>query len=166
MNSELERAIRESNRIEGVPNEGLYLKNHLLAARVAEISAEERELLHPRVYHAILFQGIPLPLNSTPGNYRVSQVRVGYYLPPPGDQVLNYMTFWWDLSLEDDPWSSHAHFEAIHPFIDGNGRVGRLVYWNRLMLDKKPIDIIYAADRLVYYSRLERWREEQEFGQE
>src|SRR3990167_6185399 len=160
MNSELERSIRESNLIEGVPNEGLYIQNHRTAGRAIEISAAEGELLHPRVLHAILFDGLNLPDLSPGGEYRTCQVRVGYYLPPPPDQVLNYMTFWWDLSLDDDPWSSHAHFEAIHPFIDGNGRVGRLVYWNRLMLDKKPIDIIYAAYRLVYYSRLERWREE------
>ena len=48
----------------------------------------------------------------------------------------------------------HARFEFIHPFADGNGRVGRtlLNYW--LILNDFPPLIVYEEDRNLYYEGL------------
>lgn len=49
----------------------------------------------------------------------------------------------------------HADFEKIHPFVDGNGRTGRLLMNMELMKNGYPICIIENKDRLEYYNSLE-----------
>lgn len=56
----------------------------------------------------------------------------------------------------------HARFEHIHPFADGNGRVGRtlLNYW--LMINDYPPMIIYEEDRRAYYDALQAYDEQED----
>lgn len=56
----------------------------------------------------------------------------------------------------------HARFENIHPFADGNGRVGRtlLNYW--LMINNYPPIIIYEEHRRVYYDALQAYDEQED----
>ena len=56
----------------------------------------------------------------------------------------------------------HARFENIHPFADGNGRVGRtlLNYW--LMINDYPPMIIYEEDRRAYYDALQAYDERED----
>lgn len=51
----------------------------------------------------------------------------------------------------------HARFEYIHPFADGNGRVGRTLmnYW--LLCQREPPLVIYEEDRKEYYLALEQY---------
>ena len=51
----------------------------------------------------------------------------------------------------------HVKFENIHPFADGNGRVGRLVMNYLLVLHNHPPIIIHEEDRKAYYEALEAW---------
>ena len=51
----------------------------------------------------------------------------------------------------------HVKFENIHPFADGNGRVGRLVMNYLLVLHNHPPIIIHEEDRKKYYEALEAW---------
>ena len=154
----LHEHVLQSNLIEGVSNKGEYLTNHLLAARCVELAAAVKEVLHPRLLHAVLFDGLPLPREHTPGEYRHCEVTVSSYKPPVYRAVASYMAGWWDFVLDDEPWGSHAHFEAIHPFVDGNGRVGRLVYWNQQLVAGVEPELILAEEKYAYYARLEQWR--------
>lgn len=53
----------------------------------------------------------------------------------------------------------HAKFENIHPFSDGNGRVGRLLMNYILLIHNHPPITIYEEDRKEYYSALEKFDE-------
>ncbi len=56
----------------------------------------------------------------------------------------------------------HAKFENIHPFADGNGRVGRLTMNYLLVLHGHPPIIIHEENRKEYYAALEAWDNWQE----
>ena len=51
----------------------------------------------------------------------------------------------------------HAAFEAIHPFADGNGRVGRVLSNYLLVTHDHPPIIIFEEDRLAYFGALRAW---------
>lgn len=49
----------------------------------------------------------------------------------------------------------HSNFETIHPFADGNGRVGRTLLNYYLMLNNYPPMVIYNEDKITYFMALE-----------
>lgn len=53
----------------------------------------------------------------------------------------------------------HANFENIHPFADGNGRVGRTLLNYCLMINDHPPVIIYEEDKKLYYDALNAFDE-------
>lgn len=58
----------------------------------------------------------------------------------------------------------HAKFENIHPFADGNGRVGRLAMNYFLVMHNHPPIIIHEENRKGYYEALEAWDSAQELN--
>ena len=58
----------------------------------------------------------------------------------------------------------HAVFESIHPFADGNGRVGRMAMNCLLVLHDHPPVIVHEEDRKDYYAALEAWDTDQDLA--
>ena len=108
------------------------------------------------------------------GRYRAIGVRVGRFVPPPPTDVSGLMfelLEWWN--TESGKHSSvissaiiHHRFESIHPFADGNGRMGRtLALWElyRRAFDTHHIfsvDEFYWEDRPRYYAALDAARQQ------
>ena len=58
----------------------------------------------------------------------------------------------------------HNKFENIHPFADGNGRVGRTLLNYILMINDLPPLIIYDEDKEAYYKALEKYDKEEDIN--
>ena len=116
-----------------------------------------------------------------PGEFRRIQNWLGgatpadaIFVPPPADRVPDCMAAL-ERFLHDEPDSTpavikaalaHVQFETIHPFLDGNGRVGRLLVPLILHVDgvlERPLlylSLYFKQRREEYYARLGRVRTE------
>lgn len=107
---------------------------------------------------------------ETPGSFREHDIEPfpGGMTPPPWPEVAPLMNTWLAsvqaLSaargdaqrFPEEVAQAHASFEQIHPFLDGNGRTGRLVLNLLLARLGYPPAIIYKADRGRYLKALQR----------
>jgi Fic family protein len=96
------------------------------------------------------------------GKFRNYQVRVGSYLAPDWQSIENLIAqlvaFTNKSNLNSVELAARAHyiFEKIHPFGDGNGRIGRLLMNYILWKNGYPMLIIEYKKRKSYYKALER----------
>jgi len=105
---------------------------------------------------------------EAPGSFREHDIEPfpGGMRPPPWPEVPPLIRDWLtdanQLPTADDATIAaalaalHARFEQIHPFLDGNGRAGRLVLNLLLVRLGYPPAIIYKADRSRYLAALRR----------
>ncbi len=63
----------------------------------------------------------------------------------------------------DDILDFHARFEAIHPFQDGNGRVGRLIMFKECLKHNIVPFIITEELKMYYYRGIANWKRERGF---
>ncbi len=117
--------------------------------------------------------------NQTPGQFRRSQNWIGgtrpgnaAFVPPPAEELLECMSKL-ELFLHDQPEPTpvllkaalaHVQFETIHPFLDGNGRLGRLLITLLLceqQVLRKPmlyLSLYFKTHRQYYYELLNNVR--------
>ncbi len=138
-----------------------------------------------RETHKILLQGVR-GKHKLPGEFRSSQNWIGgasindaTFIPPIHSDINEYMSDLENFAHNSESFFPdllkialiHYQFETIHPFLDGNGRVGRLMitlYLVEKEILKKPI--LYLSDffernRILYYDNLTRVREKDDLTQ-
>ena len=162
--------------VERSPNDLREVANYVAAL---EYGLERMETLPVslrlvREMHERLMRGVRGD-TAAPGEFRRSQNWIGppgctlndaTYVPPPPSELMDCLDAW-ERFLYDERLPPlvhaaliHSQFEAIHPFLDGNGRVGRLII--TLLLVKRdiiPSPLLYLsayfeATREEYYARL------------
>lgn len=153
--------------------------NYLRAVERAHAGAWPINETTIRTMHADLLDGLSDAGAKLPGRYRTGDVYLGNrqngfagarFVPPPAAEVAPLMT---DLSayIQSPPAglpaliaiaAAHYQFETIHPFTDGNGRLGRMLITLSLCahgLLNDPIiypSVYFEANRQEYYDALLR----------
>ena len=122
--------------------------------------------------------------NKNPGEFRTSQNWIGgsrpgnaIFVPPPADKLMDCLDNF-EKFLHDEKTKmpiliraaiAHVQFETIHPFLDGNGRIGRLlitlILCNNGVL-KEPslyLSLYFKTNREKYYNHLQNIRKTGDF---
>lgn len=192
-NSDMDQlfAYEATGSNEGLPPDVVVTKNYVTAleAGLNVVRGHGPELISEKLIkdlHSDLMTNSGY--SGAPGEYREKQNWIGggniyhaRFVPPPAGVVpvcmAELVSFLQETSREEDMFEvpivvrmaiAHAQFETIHPFIDGNGRVGRLLL--PLMLAAEGYPPVYIAGYLKdhqqeYYDGLagvqlqERWIE-------
>lgn len=137
--------------------------------------------------HAVLMSGVR-GQEKSPGEFRTSQNWIGgkgstlknaRYIPPvPEDMIESMSDLEKYINMEDDRTDPlikagllHYQFETIHPFLDGNGRVGRMLI-TLYLLEKKVLSTsaLYVSyflkqNRIEYYDRMSEVRRQGDYEQ-
>ena len=130
-----------------------------------------------REIHAILLRD-GRGAHKQPGEFRGSQNWLGgsrpgnaVFIPPPADRLMEFLDPFERFLHESEPVPvllkaglAHVQFETIHPFLDGNGRLGRLLITLILCNEKvlqQPLlylSLYFKTHRTDYYDHLQRVR--------
>ena len=136
--------------------------------------------------HEVLMSGVR-GQEKKPGEFRTSQNWIGAagsslknarYIPPNTEDMINAMSDLEKYINSDDSLDLliqaallHYQFETIHPFLDGNGRVGRLLI-TLFLMEKKVLNspALYISyylkkNRIEYYDRMSEVRNKDNYEQ-
>jgi Fic family protein len=179
-----ELLLFESSAIPGVPLDDVQEVSRYVAAmshglqRLREGFPLSLRLL--REIHSVLMAG-GRGSDQAPGEFRISQNWIGgsrpgnaVYVPPPAEGLLEHLGSLENF-LHDVPTRTptlvkaalaHVQFETIHPFLDGNGRLGRLLVTFLLCAEgalTEPLlylSLYLKQNRTRYYDLLQQVRTE------
>lgn len=163
--------LRETKVVlEGITVGGKTLREHVEATNhrdaifyVEDIVRRDEVLTEWQIknIHSLVLKGID---DDEAGRYRRQNVAIaGASTTPPGflrlDDDMRALLDWYQHAAPAHPVvraaELHARFVKVHPFIDGNGRTGRLVMNFELMKAGYPPAVIRKEDRLAYYDALD-----------
>lgn len=163
--------LRETKVVlEGITVGGKTLREHFEATNhrdailyVEEIVAKNESLTEWQIrnIHALVLKSID---NAGAGAYRQENVLIAGASTPPPDFVhlpaeMSAMIAWHQQAVNLHPVvraaELHTRFVKIHPFVDGNGRTGRLLLNFDLMKAGYPPAVIRTEDRIAYYDALD-----------
>lgn len=170
-----------------VPNENIYdIKEVINYVKALDYGIERLKTLPMSLrlikeVHKILMENTR-GATKNPGEFRTTQNWIGpagaglseaIFVPPPPNMVINLMGDLENFIHQKDNIPPlikisliHYQFETIHPFLDGNGRIGRLLitfylYWKNLLSNPLLYLSFYLKkNREVYYDLLMKIRKE------
>lgn len=151
-----------------------YARAQLASERGLPLSLRLLNEAHRRLLHGTRGR------SKQPGDLRRSQNWIGgsrpgnaVYVPPPPDKVMGLLGDLETYIHADDTLPPlvrtgllHAQFETIHPYLDGNGRIGRLLvallleHWGLLKAPLLYLSLFFKRHREEYYRRLNTVRTE------
>ena len=174
--------IFELNEEPGVPINDVQEVSNYVAALNHGLQLLEKALplslrLIKEIHGVLLSKG--RGSKQTPGEFRRSQNWIGgtrpgnaIFVPPPADDLMECLSKF-ELFLHDKPEPTpvllkaafaHVQFETIHPFLDGNGRLGRLLI-TLLLCEQKVLhepmlylSLYFKTHRQYYYELLNNVR--------
>ena len=129
----------------------------VVSGKIGEVNMTSALNLHDMIFHGILLDA---------GQWRRVNVRIlgSKYSPPRVEKLISLLREWEQQYVEmemkrEDIFSQasemHFGFESIHPFSDGNGRVGRLLLNIHFLNHNWPLLNILPQDRNAYLDALE-----------
>jgi fido (protein-threonine AMPylation protein) len=159
--------VEQSNAIEGYVPSGfgrssghpIYVRHLAVAERIAG-----GEILAPTTIHAALFDGLLAP-GLIAGEFRSGSSAVGG-ASMPGHADIEARMRVWNVEVDAGPdgdaaawaWEMHHRFVCHHPFLDGNGRVARLLLNQLRLAAGLPWLTVRAEDADVYADEIRAWR--------
>lgn len=117
--------------------------------------------------HRILKQGVLEYGVDIAGKYKKEQNQIGFINPistalvKDVPKLMKELIKDWSQNAQHDLielLDFHVNFENIHPFMDGNGRVGRAILFKECLKNEIMPFIIYDEFKSFYYRGLDQWR--------
>ena len=158
--------------LQGVTIDKKPLKDHLEAVGykeafqyVEELAKQDKDLseFDIKSIHNLILADRP----EDRGSFRRVNVRIAgaltnpvqpYLIEPKIEELLNNYKVWSKtMHIVERVANFHLQFESIHPFIDGNGRTGRLIMNLQLIKEGLPAINIKFADRKKYYDAFDEY---------
>ena len=158
--------------LQGITIDKKPLKDHLEAVGykeafqyVEELAKQDKDLseFDIKSIHNLVLADRP----EDRGTFRRVNVRIAgaltnpvqpYLIEPKIEELLNNYKVWSKtMHIVERVANFHLQFESIHPFIDGNGRTGRLIMNLQLIKEGLPAINIKFADRRKYYDAFDEY---------
>lgn len=158
--------------LQGVTIDKKPLKDHLEAVGykeafqyIEELAKQDKDLSEYDIksIHNLVLANRP----EDRGTFRRVNVRIAgaltnpvqpYLIEPKIEELLNNYKVWSKtMHIVERVAIFHLQFESIHPFIDGNGRTGRLIMNLQLIKEGLPAINIKFADRRKYYDAFDEY---------